>query len=163
MVEHTSVEPSDSALNAPLEENNNQPNPQPTAATASPSKKKSLSKPRKRKATTALSKIRQKRSSPPPSGALEANPYTWHDSEITGHNPTDPNDDGYGINGIGFKPTATIAWARSQKRQKQLAEWKTREAREAREKRREKRDGVDVDKIRSIQSGAIQKKVKFNL
>jgi hypothetical protein len=34
---------------------------------------------------------------------------------------------GYGINGIGFKPTASIAWERSQKRQKQVAEWKNRD------------------------------------
>ena len=36
---------------------------------------------------------------------------TWHDSEITGHlwNPgTDMDDDGEGINGIGFRPTAAI-------------------------------------------------------
>jgi hypothetical protein len=77
--------------------------------------------------------------SPPLDGDPEDNPMTWHESEITGHNPTDPNDDGYGINGIGFKPTPAIAWARSQKRKQQLAEYRNREAREARQRRSERR------------------------
>lgn len=65
----------------------------------------------------------------------------WHESEITGHDPDDPTDDGYGINGIGFKPTPAIAWARSQKRKQQLADYRSREAREARQKRTERRRG----------------------
>jgi hypothetical protein len=77
--------------------------------------------------------------SPPLDGDPEDNPMTWHESEITGHNPTDPNDDGYGINGIGFKPTPAIAWARSQKRKQQLADCRNREAREARQLRSERR------------------------
>ncbi|SLM36532.1 hypothetical protein LPUS_06109 [Lasallia pustulata] len=64
---------------------------------------------------------------------------TWHDSEITGHDPTDPSDDGYGINGVGFRPTPAIAHARAQKRKQQVAEWKSREAREARQRRSERR------------------------
>lgn len=74
--------------------------------------------------------------SPPPSA------LTWHDSEITGHlaDPsTDPDDDGTGLNGIGFKPTPAIAYARSQKRRQQLNEWKARETREARAKRHDRR------------------------
>jgi hypothetical protein len=77
--------------------------------------------------------------SPPLDGNSEDNPLTWHDSEITGHNPTDPSDDGYGINGIGFRPTPAIAWARSQKRKQQLADYRNREAREARQRRSERR------------------------
>ncbi|PYI29730.1 hypothetical protein BP00DRAFT_400231 [Aspergillus indologenus CBS 114.80] len=134
-----------------------------TGISASPRKRQSIPSPRKKKNPSATSKMRSARSSPPLTGDALENPLTWHDSEITGHNPSDPSDDGYGINGIGFKPTAAIAWARSQKRQKQVAEWKNREAREAREKRRERRDGADLDKIRSIQSGAIQKRVKFSM
>ena len=76
--------------------------------------------------------------SPPLDGDPEENPMTWHESEITGHNPTDPNDDGYGINGIGFKPTPAIEWARSQRRRQQLAEYRNREAREARQLRNER-------------------------
>ncbi|KAJ6152481.1 hypothetical protein N7497_006800 [Penicillium chrysogenum] len=109
------------------------------------------------------SKRKQRLSPPLANTPSEEDPLVWHDSEITGHNPSDPTDDGYGINGIGFKPTASIAWERSQKRQKQVAEWKNREAREARERRRERRrDGVGQDKLRGINEGAIQKRVKFN-
>ncbi|KAH7393994.1 hypothetical protein DE146DRAFT_114202 [Phaeosphaeria sp. MPI-PUGE-AT-0046c] len=75
-----------------------------------------------------------------PSPSLSA--LTWHDSEITGHlaDPsTDPDDDGTGLNGVGFRPTPAIAYARSQKRRQQLNEWKARETREARAKRHDRR------------------------
>ncbi|KAK4947295.1 hypothetical protein LTR10_013663 [Elasticomyces elasticus] len=74
----------------------------------------------------------------PPLGG-EISEHLWHDSEITGHDPNDPSDDLYGINGIGFRPTAAVAWSRSQQRKKQLAEYKNREAREARQQRSERR------------------------
>ncbi|ETN46023.1 uncharacterized protein HMPREF1541_00206 [Cyphellophora europaea CBS 101466] len=69
----------------------------------------------------------------------EVNEFYWHDSEITGHDPVDPMDDGYGINGIGFKPTPAIAFQRSQRRKQQLIEYRNREAREARQRRSERR------------------------
>lgn len=75
--------------------------------------------------------------SPPLTG--EISDQFWHDSEITGHDPKDPNDDLYGINGIGFRPTPAIAWSRSQHRKQQLTEYKNREAREARQQRSERR------------------------
>lgn len=75
--------------------------------------------------------------SPPLDG--EPSDVFWNDSEITGHDPDDPNDDGYGINGIGFRPTPAIAWSRSQKRKQQLTELRNREAREARQERSERR------------------------
>ena len=78
----------------------------------------------------------KKSSSPPPS------PLTWQDSEITGHlaDPSkDPDDDGTGLNGIGFRPTPAIAYVRAQKRKQQILDWKAREAREARAKRSERR------------------------
>ncbi|OJJ51410.1 hypothetical protein ASPZODRAFT_12236 [Penicilliopsis zonata CBS 506.65] len=125
----------------------------------SPSKKKALLQPSPRKKQDKS----RRASSPPITSNSNENPMVWHDSEITGHNPSDPSDDGYGINGIGFKPTAAVAWARSQKRQKQVAEWKNREARDARGRRRERREGVDSDKLRAVQNGAIQKRVKFDL
>lgn len=105
----------------------------------------------------------RRKKSPPPDDSSILESLTWDDSEITGHDPTDPNDDGYGINGIGFRPTAAIAWARSQQRQKQVAEWKNREAREAREKRRERREGASQVKSEYDPGGAVQKKVKFDL
>ncbi|EME40260.1 hypothetical protein DOTSEDRAFT_82883 [Dothistroma septosporum NZE10] len=69
---------------------------------------------------------------------------TWQESEITGHeiDATSPDDDGEGINGIGFRPTAAIAYARSQKRRKAVEEWKAREAREARQRRINRRRGA---------------------
>ncbi|KAJ5156023.1 hypothetical protein N7492_008826 [Penicillium capsulatum] len=136
----------------------------PATPIASPSLKKLASSPHKKSNPTSPSKSRKKRLSPPLAGDSLEDPFTWHDSEITGHNPTDPTDDGYGINGVGFKPTAAMAWARSQKRQKQVAEWKNREAREARERRRERRnEAINMDKIHSIQQGAINKRVKFDV
>jgi hypothetical protein len=131
----------------------------------SPAKKqkRSSASPRKNRNSLTPPKMRKQRLSPPLTSSGTEDPFTWHDDEITGHDPADPNDDGYGINGIGFKPTAAIAWARTEKRRRQVADWKNREAREAREKRREKRDGVGMDKMRTIQQGAIQKKVKFDV
>lgn len=66
---------------------------------------------------------------------------TWHEDEITVYDPDDEDDDGTGINGIGFKPTAAIAYARTMKRKQQLAEYKKREEREARAKRSQRRRG----------------------
>lgn len=134
-----------------------------TTPTTSPVKKKAASSPRKRPNSITKPNMRKQRLSPPLTSSDIEDPFTWHDFEITGHNPTDPNDDGYGINGIGFKPTPAIAWARTEKRRKQVAEWRNREAREAREKRKEKRDGAEPDKMRNIQNGAMQKKVKFEV
>jgi hypothetical protein len=64
---------------------------------------------------------------------------TWQDSEITGHLMLDPDDDGTGINGIGFRPTAATAAIRSQRRRRQVLEWKARQAREERERRAQRR------------------------
>lgn len=136
---------------------------QTTPTSPTKKQKRSPSNPRQKRNSVTPPKMRKPRLSPPLTGSETEDPFTWHDDEITGHDPTDPNDDGYGINGIGFKPTAAIAWARTEKRRRQVADWKNREAREAREKRRERRDGVDMDKMRSIQQGAVQKRVKFDI
>ncbi|KAF7191562.1 hypothetical protein HII31_07064 [Pseudocercospora fuligena] len=96
-------------------------------------------------------------SPPPPSPATDAmavDPFetsfdlsslTWQDDEITGHEITSPDDDGEGINGIGFKPTPAIAQVRSQKRRQQVNEWKAREARDARQRRMDRRRGMGGD------------------
>ncbi|KAK1776658.1 hypothetical protein QBC45DRAFT_212313 [Copromyces sp. CBS 386.78] len=68
---------------------------------------------------------------------------TWQDSEITVYDPDDSDDDGTGINGIGFKPTPEMEHARRMKRKKQLAEYRKRELGEARARRKEKRAGAD--------------------
>lgn len=75
----------------------------------------------------------------PSSGSKSPPGLWWSDAEITGHDPRDPSDDGYGINGVGFIPTPAIAHARAERRKKQVAEWKNREAKEARQKRSDKR------------------------
>ncbi|KAL6721058.1 hypothetical protein ACLMJK_000158 [Lecanora helva] len=87
------------------------------------------------------------RSKPPksPPTVFPAQALWWSDTEITGHDPKDPTDDGYGINGIGFLPTPAIANARVERRKKQVAEWKAREAREARQKRSDRRRRRDLD------------------
>ena len=85
---------------------------------------------------------------------------TWHDDEITGHDPDDPDDDGEGINGIGFKPTAAEAYARAQKRRAQMAEYRNREARDARKMRSERRRGSDLAKA-SREEAETARRVRF--
>ncbi|KIW12184.1 hypothetical protein PV08_09460 [Exophiala spinifera] len=102
---------------------------------------------------SAASLATKSRSGSPPL-AGELSDQFWHDSEITGHDPDpdDPDDDLYGINGVGFRPTAAIAWSRSRRRKQQLEEYKNREAREARQQRSERRkrgisDSEDVPSL----------------
>jgi hypothetical protein len=120
-----------------------------------------LSSPRNKLSTVSPKRIK----SPPPFAVLSPGPnslsdFVWSDSEITGHDPTDPSDDGYGINGIGFKPTPAMAYARSQKRKQQIADWKTREARDARQKRMERRKGSEKRNAMG-KSDAMNRKVRF--
>jgi hypothetical protein len=77
----------------------------------------------------------------PPLPSQDEDPLTWHDSEITGHIAADEDDDGYGINGIGFRPTAAVAYQRSLKRKQQVREWQRREQGEERKRRGERRKG----------------------
>lgn len=70
---------------------------------------------------------------------------TWHDDEITIYDPEDEEDDGTGLNGVGFKPTAAIASARVLKRRQQMAEYKRREESEARARRNQRRRGAALD------------------
>ncbi|MCJ1403354.1 hypothetical protein MMC11_006577 [Xylographa trunciseda] len=48
-----------------------------------------------------------------------------------------------GLNGIGYRPTPAMAYARAQRRKQQVAEWKSREAKEARQRRSELRKRRD--------------------
>ncbi|KUJ10811.1 uncharacterized protein LY89DRAFT_689415 [Mollisia scopiformis] len=86
---------------------------------------------------------------------------TWHDDEITGHDPNDPDDDGEGINGIGFRPTAAEAYARAQKRRQQMAEYKNREAREARKARSERRRGSGMENKATREEAETARRVRF--
>lgn len=90
----------------------------------------------------------------------------WTETEITGHDPKDPMDDGYGINGVGFLPTPAIAHARVERRRRQVVEWKNREAREARQKRSEMRrrryvDGQGLGSASAGMPGGEVRKVRF--
>lgn len=67
---------------------------------------------------------------------------TWHEDEITMYDPEDEDDDGTGINGIGFKPTPALAHARTMKRRQQMAEYRKREESDARAKRSQRRRGA---------------------
>jgi hypothetical protein len=114
---------------------------QPVAFTSSshgPPKNESVTSDPSSKSKSGPQQPRSRKKSPsPPLSSL-----TWKDSEITGHliDPsTDPDDDGTGINGIGFKPTPALAYARAQKRRQQVMDWRAREAREARAKRSQRR------------------------
>jgi len=109
--------------------------------------------------------VNQQDFSPPPSSPFspeaplfpEFTSLHWEDSEITGHNPSDPEDDGEGINGLGFKPTAAIARLRSERRRKQLAEYKSREDREAREARARRIEQRRREKVGELTAAAEQK------
>lgn len=72
---------------------------------------------------------------------------TWHEDEITIYDPDDEDDDGIGINGVGFKPTPALAHVRAMKRQQQMAEYRKREESEARAWRSQRRrDGSTAER-----------------
>ena len=92
---------------------------------------------------------------------------TWHEHEITVYDPEDEEDDGTGINGIGFKPTPAEAHARTAKRKQQMAEYKKREDGEARARRNERRR-QDAAAAAALESGEIEedsqaRKVRFHM
>lgn len=96
-----------------------------------------------------------------PNFEMDRAALTWHDHEITGFDPDDLDDDGRGLDGIGFKPTAARNDARALKKRQQLAEYRSRISSEARAKRSEKRrdargvpTGLDV-------GGSASARVKF--
>lgn len=68
---------------------------------------------------------------------------TWHEDEITMYDPNDKDDDGTGMNGIGFRPTPAIAHARAMRRRHQMAEYRKREEGEARARRTQRRRGEE--------------------
>ncbi|KAK3320308.1 hypothetical protein B0T19DRAFT_285552 [Cercophora scortea] len=86
---------------------------------------------------------------------------TWHDDEITIYDPDDSEDDGTGINGIGFKPTPAIAHARTVRRRQQLAEYRKREEREARAKRSLRRRGSPVPGLVELKGKVERRRVRF--
>ncbi|KAI0104621.1 hypothetical protein GGR51DRAFT_223377 [Nemania sp. FL0031] len=125
-------------------ESANFPRPIPSSSRSADSK----SRARKRAGTPPLSKRKGNARSQSVKGDKEEEPMivdpvraalTWREDEITIYDPEDKDDDGTGINGIGFKPTAAVASYRAQKRRQQLAEYKKREESEARARRNQRR------------------------
>ncbi|KAJ4387823.1 hypothetical protein N0V93_008426 [Gnomoniopsis smithogilvyi] len=150
----------------------------------SPSKlfKQALSAPGNRPVEALKSKVRKRAGTPPLVGnnniknSTEGKPddtatdiidpiraaLTWHEDEITVYDPEDEDDDGVGINGIGFKPTPAIAYARTMKRRQQLAEYRKREEREARARRNLRRRGSAERSVPTLESkDTTARKVRF--
>lgn len=97
---------------------------------------------------------------------------TWQEEEITIYDPDDSDDDGTGLNGIGFKPTAAVTYARGMKRKQQLAEYRKREEREARARRNMRRakgstpspvvkGGKERDKDKEAEKKIKERRVRF--
>jgi hypothetical protein len=79
---------------------------------------------------------------------------TWQDDEITGHDVDHTaDDDGEGINGIGFIPTPAMVTKRSEWRRRQILEWRARESKEARQRRYDKRKSSHRDSVISLEEG----------
>lgn len=94
----------------------------------SPSARK-LATPQNRKATP---ESQSEHNTSTPESDPEFSALWWQDSEISGHDPEDPEEDNRGVNGIGYQKTRAEQSRISAKKQKQLAEWRSREAKEAR-------------------------------
>ncbi|RFU80078.1 hypothetical protein TARUN_2126 [Trichoderma arundinaceum] len=86
---------------------------------------------------------------------------TWHEDEITIYDPNDKDDDGTGINGVGFKPTPAIAHARVMKRRQQMAEYRKREENEARNRRSQRRRGEIAASARRDHKSPPSRRVRF--
>lgn len=82
----------------------------------------------------------------------KGNPTLINSSDVT----EGTYDDLTGVNGIGYRPTPAVAWARAQRRKQQVAEWKKREAREARQRRSERRSGGDLGDERDGREGGVE-------
>ncbi|EGR49186.1 uncharacterized protein TRIREDRAFT_121660 [Trichoderma reesei QM6a] len=86
---------------------------------------------------------------------------TWHEDEITIYDPDDKDDDGTGINGVGFKPTPALAHARIMKRRQQMAEYRKREENEARNRRMQRRRGELTLSARRDRKSPPSRRVRF--
>ncbi|KAL7797279.1 hypothetical protein V8C37DRAFT_370588 [Trichoderma ceciliae] len=86
---------------------------------------------------------------------------TWHEDEITIYDPNDKDDDGTGINGVGFKPTPALAQARVMKRRQQMAEYRKREENEARNRRSQRRRGELAASARRDHKSPPSRRVRF--
>jgi hypothetical protein len=90
---------------------------------------------------------------------LDSESMTWQDSEITGHDIDHAaDDDGEGINGIGFIPAPAIVTKRSEWRRRQISEWRARESKEARQRRYDKRKPSHRDSAISFDDSVSSKR-----
>lgn len=64
---------------------------------------------------------------------------TWQEDEITVYDPDDEDDDGEGLDGVGFQPPPKIARVTAKKKLGQLATYRRMVEQEARERRRRRR------------------------
>ncbi|KAG6034207.1 hypothetical protein E4U40_004249 [Claviceps sp. LM458 group G5] len=85
---------------------------------------------------------------------------TWHEDEITIYDPNDADDDGTGVNGIGFKPTPALEHSRIMRRREQMAAYRKREECEARAKRTQRRRGEEPLSARP-KKGLPARRVRF--
>ncbi|KAG6060930.1 hypothetical protein E4U32_003190 [Claviceps aff. humidiphila group G2b] len=85
---------------------------------------------------------------------------TWHEDEITMYDPNDADDDGTGVNGIGFKPTPALERSRIMRRREQMAAYRKREECEARAKRTQRRRGEEPLSARP-KKGLPERRVRF--
>lgn len=141
------------------------PTPPPVTAQPVPQSKSRSRSSKKRAGTPPFlsAKLSTTKASTTPSNIIDPlrASLTWHDDEITIYDPDDSDDDGSGINGIGFKPTPAIAYARTMRRRQQLAEYRKREEREARAKRSMRRRGASPAPASTtglVAAGLIEKK-----
>ncbi|MCJ1229084.1 hypothetical protein MMC12_005749 [Toensbergia leucococca] len=136
------------------------PTPPPSPPTKSPAPTLEIPETPILAPTTSPSHLLSRTPSPLPSNPPPN--LWWSDSEITGHDPKDPTDDGYGINGVGFIPTPAIAAARHERRKRQLVEYKNRQDREARQRRGERRRRMDREGSGVGDAGKeVARKVRF--
>lgn len=79
---------------------------------------------------------------------------TWQEDEITVYDPEDSDDDGEGMDGVGFQSPPGAARATARKKMRQLAEYRRMVEREAREGRRRRRgragDAERVTRVRFL-------------
>ena len=70
---------------------------------------------------------------------------TWQEDEITVYDPEDADDDGEGMDGVGFQPPPGAARATARRKLGQLAGYRRMVEQEARERRRRRRGGREKD------------------
>lgn len=84
---------------------------------------------------------------------------TWREEEITVYDPEDKDDDGAGMDGVGFQPPPAIARAIALKKRQQLLAYKKMVDGDARAKRNERRRGREA--AAAAKESARRRRVRF--